>query len=344
MDLVTLGRTGITVSKNGFGALPIQRISKEDAAYLVQKALDGGMTFFDTARSYTDSEEKLGYALSHRRADFYLATKTPSVTADGFWSDLHTSLRLLNTDHVDLYQFHNPAFCPKPGDGTGLYEAMLEAKAQGKIRFIGITNHRLHVAQEAIDSGLYDVLQYPFCYLATEKDQAIRQNAEQANMGFLAMKGLSGGLINSSKAAYAWLRQYENVLPIWGIQREWELDEFLSYRDNPPALDEEVLAVIAKDRQELATGFCRSCGYCMPCPAGIEILNCARMSQLIRRAPSEGYFSPQWRENMAKIENCLNCGKCKSRCPFELDVPNLLKKNYKDYKALCAQHDAEESR
>ena len=341
MDLVTLGRTGITVSKNGFGALPIQRISREEAAYIVQTALDGGMTFFDTARSYTDSEEKLGYALSHRRDEFYLATKTPSVTSDGFWRDLETSLKLLKTDHVDLYQFHNPAFCPNPGDGSGLYEAMLEAKKQGKIRFIGITNHRLHVAQEAIDSGLYDVLQYPFCYLATEKDQAIRENAEKAGMGFLAMKGLSGGLITNSKAAYAWLRQYPGVLPIWGIQHRWELEEFLSYRDDPPEMDEEVLSVIAKDRQELTTGFCRSCGYCMPCPADIQILNCARMSQLIRRAPSEGYFSPEWRENMAKIDNCLNCGKCRSRCPFELDVPNLLRKNYEDYKALCARRDSE---
>ena len=341
MDLVTLGRTGITVSKNGFGALPIQRISREEAAYIVQTALDGGMTFFDTARSYTDSEEKLGYALSHRRDEFYLATKTPSVTSDGFWRDLETSLKLLKTDHVDLYQFHNPAFCPNPGDGSGLYEAMLEAKKQGKIRFIGITNHRLHVAQEAIDSGLYDVLQYPFCYLATEKDQAIRENAEKAGMGFLAMKGLSGGLITNSKAAYAWLRQYPGVLPIWGIQHRWELEEFLSYRDDPPEMDEEVLSVIAKDRQELTTGFCRSCGSCMPCPADIQILNCARMSQLIRRAPSEGYFSPEWRENMAKIDNCLNCGKCRSRCPFELDVPNLLRKNYEDYKALCARRDSE---
>lgn len=146
MDTVTLGRTGITVNKNGFGALPIQRVSQEEAAKLLTMALDGGMTFFDTARFYTDSEEKIGYALSHRRSEFFLATKTAAVTAEGFWANLETSLRNLKTDYVDLYQFHNPAFCPKPGDGTGLYEAMLEARDQGKIRFIGITNHRLAVA------------------------------------------------------------------------------------------------------------------------------------------------------------------------------------------------------
>ena len=147
MTQVTLGRTGLTVNKNGFGALPIQRISRDEAAYLLQKALDHGIDFFDTARAYTDSEEKIGSALSGRRDQFVLATKTPSQTVEGFWDDLHTSLKNLNTDYVDLLQFHNPAVCPRPGDGSGLYEAMLEARAQGKIRFIGLTNHRLAVAR-----------------------------------------------------------------------------------------------------------------------------------------------------------------------------------------------------
>ena len=154
MTNVTLGRTGITVNKNGFGALPVQRVSMEEAVKILRKAYEGGITFFDTARAYTDSEEKLGNALSDVRSHICLATKTMSTTVDGFWKDLETSLTLLKTDHVDIYQFHNPSFCPKPEDGTGLYEAALKAKEQGKIRFIGITNHRLAVAQEAIGSGL----------------------------------------------------------------------------------------------------------------------------------------------------------------------------------------------
>ena len=153
MQTVTLGRTGIVAQKNGFGALPIQRVSADYAGMLLKKALAAGVNFFDTARSYSDSEEKIGLALSQDREKFYLATKTPSTTVEGFWQDLETSLRLLKTDYIDVYQFHNPAFCPKPGDGTGLYEAMLEARDQGKIRFIGITNHRLHVAEEAAASG-----------------------------------------------------------------------------------------------------------------------------------------------------------------------------------------------
>ena len=336
MDTVTLGKTGITVNKNGFGALPIQRVSREEAAKLLAMALDGGMTFFDTARFYTDSEEKIGYALSRRRDEFFLATKTAAVTAEGFWTDLETSLRNLKTDHVDLYQFHNPAFCPKPGDGTGLYEAMLEAKAQGKIRFIGITNHRLAVAQEAIDSGLYDTLQFPFCYLASDKDQAIRTAARDAGMGFIAMKALSGGLIRDSAAAYAWLAQYPDVLPIWGVQRENELKEFLSYVEQPPVLNEARKALIQRDREQLQGSFCRGCGYCMPCPVGIEINTCARMSLMIRRAPQAAQLTPEMQAKMAKIENCLHCGQCASKCPYGLDTPRLLEDNYKDYKEILA--------
>ena len=193
MDYVTLGRTEIKVCKNGFGALPIQRISFDSAKEILLHAYNSGINFFDTARFYTDSEEKIGYALSDVRDKIYIATKTAAQNADNFWKDLNTSLNNMKTDYIDIYQFHNPSFCPKPNDGTGLYEAMLEAKAQGKIRFIGLTNHRLAVAQEAIDSGLYDTIQFPFCYLATDKDIAIVENCKKNNLGFIAMKGLSDG-------------------------------------------------------------------------------------------------------------------------------------------------------
>ena len=195
---VRLGSTEIVVNKNGFGALPMQRVSMEEAVALVRRAFEGGITFFDTARGYTDSEEKLGEALEGIRDKVYIATKTPAQDGDGLKRDLETSLKKLRTDHVDIYQFHNPAFCPKPGDGTGLYEAMEEAKAQGMVRHIGITNHRLAVAHEAIDSGLYETLQFPFCYLADAKDIELVEKCREADMGFIAMKALSGGLITNS--------------------------------------------------------------------------------------------------------------------------------------------------
>lgn len=336
MAKVTLGATGITTEKNSFGALPIQRISRQEAVGLLRKAYEGGVTFYDTARYYTDSEEKLGEAFEGMREKIFIATKTGAKDAEGFWKELNTSLHNLRTDYVDIYQFHNPAFCPKPGDGSGLYEAMLEAKEKGMVRHIGITNHRLGVANEAVESGLYETLQFPFSYLATEKDIELVEKCAQAGMGFIAMKALSGGLITNSAAAYAFLARYDNVLPIWGVQREEELNEFLSYIGNPPEMTEELSEIIAKDREELLGDFCRGCGYCMPCPAGIEINNCVRMSLLIRRSPSAAHLTPEAQEKMKKIEGCLHCGKCRAKCPYGLDTPALLEKNYKDYCEILA--------
>lgn len=336
METVRLGRTGIVTNKNGFGALPIQRISDEDAVYLLKKAYDNGITYFDTARWYTDSEHKIGLAFHGMREKIWIATKTGAVNADGFWKDLETSLKNLQTDYIDVYQFHNPSFCPRPGDESGLYDAILEAKEQGKIRHIGITNHRLAVANEAVESGLYETLQFPFCYLATPKDIELVEKCKEKDMGFVAMKALSGGLITNSAAAYAYLAQYDNVLPIWGVQREKELDEFLAYIDNPPTMNEEIAALIEHDREELLGEFCRGCGYCMPCPAGIEINTCARMSLLLRRSPAAGHLSKEGQEMMMKIENCLHCNKCKSKCPYGLDTPTLLEKNLEDYKNVLA--------
>lgn len=336
MVQVTLGTTKITVEKNSFGALPIQRISREEAVKLLRKAYEHGVTFFDTARFYTDSEEKVGEAFKGMREKVYIATKTGATTVEGFWKDLHTSLTNLQTDYIDIYQFHNPAFCPKPGDGSGLYEAMLEAKEKGMIRHIGITNHRLNVAWEAVESGLYETLQFPFCYLATEKDLALVDACKERNIGFIAMKALSGGLITNSAAAYAFLAQYDHVLPIWGVQRETELDEFLSYIENPPVMTEEIKAVIARDRKELLGEFCRGCGYCMPCPVGIEINNCARMSLMIRRAPSAAQLTEEMQSKMMLIDKCLHCNQCKAKCPYGLDTPTLLQKNLQDYKEILA--------
>ncbi len=330
MDTIRLGRTNLTVNKNGFGALPVQRVSLEDAAALLRRAYDNGIDYFDTARAYTDSEEKIGLALADVREKIVISTKTHASTPEEFWQHLGESLRLMKTDYIDIYQFHNPAFVPKPGDGTGLYECMLEAKAQGKIRFIGFTNHRLAVAEEAVRSGLYDTLQFPFSYLADEKEEQLVRLCEELDVGFICMKALAGGLITRSEVAYAYLANFP-VAPIWGIQRGSELDEFLSYQQNAPVLTEEMQAFIANERKELAGEFCRGCGYCMPCPAGIEINTCARMSLLLRRSPTGGHLSQGGQAMMKKIEGCIQCGKCKAKCPYGLDTPQLLKRNYEDY-------------
>lgn len=336
MRNITLGMTGITVPQNAFGALPIQRISKEDAVKLLRRAYDGGMRYFDTARAYSDSEEKVGAAFSGMRDKVFIATKTAAVTPEGFWRDLETSLSKLQTDYIDVYQFHCVQQCWKPGDGSGMYECMLEAKKQGKIRHIGVTAHKIGVAMECAESGLYETMQFPFSYLSGEQEMKLVELCHEKNMGFVCMKALAGGLINVSRAAMAFMSQFDHVLPIWGIQKESELDEWLSYMQDTPVMDAETAAYIEKEKKELSGDFCRGCGYCMPCPMGITINQCARMSLMLRRAPSEEWLSEYWQKEMEKIETCLHCNKCASKCPYELDTPALLRKNLEDYRKVLA--------
>ena len=333
MRTITLGRTGITVPQNGFGALPIQRISQEDAVMLLRRAYEGGMRFFDTARAYSDSEEKLGVAFAGMRDKVFISTKTMAETAEKFRSDLETSLEKLQTDYIDIYQLHCAARCY--GEGDELYEALKEAKKQGKIRHIGITAHKIGVAEDIVKSGLYETLQFPFSYLASERDIKLVEDCKKAGMGFIAMKGLSGGLLTNSEACMAFMSEYD-ALPIWGVQRESELNEWLGFFEKEVRMTDEIRAFIEKDRQELLGEFCRGCGYCMPCTVDIVINQCARMSQMIRRAPSQSWLTDHWQNEMMKIENCIECGICKTRCPYELDIPNLLKKNLKDYKEILA--------
>ena len=336
MREITLGSTVITTRQNAFGALPIQRDDKDTAVAILRRAYEGGMTFFDTARAYSDSEEKVGEAFHGMREKVYIATKTAAKTPEQFWEQLETSLRMLQTDYIDLYQFHCVGQCYKPGDGTGMYECMLEAKAQGKIRHIGVTAHNIEIAMECVQSGLYETMQFPFSYLSSEKEIALVQACKEANMGYIAMKGLAGGLIHDSKAAMAFMTQFDNVLPIWGVQRMSELEEWLAFMDETPEYTDEIRAFVEKEKLELAGDFCRGCGYCMPCPVGIQINNCARMSLMLRRAPSKAWLTKEMQAEMMKIENCLHCGACASKCPYELNTPELLAKNLADYKKVLA--------
>ena len=338
MEQMRLGRTNLMVSRSGFGALPIQRISLQEAGRLLRKAYERGINFFDTARSYTDSEMKIGAALADVRERIIIATKTGAEDRKTFFEHLETSLRNLKTDYIDIYQLHNPKTLPDPDDSEGLYHALVEAKNKGMIRFIGITNHRLDVAIAAAESGLYDTVQYPLSLLSNEKDLELIDICAQKDVGLIAMKALSGGLINNGKAAFAFLRQYQNVLPLWGVQKESELDEFLACEQNPPALDDAMWEIINNFRSELSGEFCRGCGYCLPCPAQILIPMAARMALFLGRAVYQSYLTDEWREKMELIEKCIDCGHCRNHCPYELDTPKLLKKNLAAYRKFAAEH------
>lgn len=338
MRKIRLGRTELYVTKTAFGALPIQRISKTDAVKLVCRAYEAGINYFDTANMYTDSEEKLGEALHDVRQNVVISTKSAATDKKTALTHIEESLRRMRTDYIDLFQFHNPAVLPDIQDPNGAFAAALEMKEKGYIRHIGITNHRLGVAREAVASGNFETLQFPFCYLATEQDLDLVESCAAADMGFIAMKGLSGGLLNNAAACYAFMRQYDHVVPIWGIQHEWELDQWINLTERDGGMTPELEAVIEKDRRELAGNFCRSCGYCLPCAAGIDIPQAARMSQLLGRSPYRPYMSDEWYAKMHKIEECIHCDACKSRCPYGLDTPALLQKQLAEYDTFYAVH------
>lgn len=338
MNKIRLGKTELMVSASAFGALPIQRVSFDEAKLILQKAYDNGINFFDTANAYSDSEEKIGYSLSDVRHNIIIATKSGASDKKTLLEHIQLSLKRMKTDYIDLLQLHNPATLPNPDDPDSLYGGLIEAQKKGWIRFIGITNHRLGVAEQAVLSDKYDTLQFPFSSLASEKEISLSKLANEHDMGFIAMKGLSGGLITNAATTFSFIKQYNYVVPIWGIQREKELDEFIELEKNPPAYDEKMKALIQKDRDELIGNFCRGCGYCQPCPKNIEIPTVARMSLLLRRSPYKQWLTDDNREMMLKINECIECNSCSKKCPYSLETPKLIKENLKDYLEFYEAH------
>ena len=302
----------------------------------MRHAYDNGINLFDTANAYTNSEERIGIALHDVRDKIIICTKTAVFSPDKVMENIENSLRMLKTDYIDVLQMHNPNVVPRPNQ-DGVYECLLHAKEQGKIRFIGITQHSKDKGREAVISGLYDVLQYPLSYLSIKEELDLIGICREHDVGLLAMKGLCGGILSNAKAAFAFLRQYENVIPIWGMQAMSELQEFLSYENNPPKLDSELKNAIDLDKAELSANFCRSCGYCQPCSVGIPIPMAARISYLLGRAVKEHFFTEEWQNSMRLIDKCFNCGHCRHHCPYKLDVPALLKDQKKKYFEILAE-------
>jgi uncharacterized protein len=338
MSRMILGKTGVAVCRSGFGALPIQRVAMDDAVNLLCRAHENGITFFDTAAMYSDSEAKLGAAFEHERYSVVIATKTLAVTRADALKGIHASLKNLKTDYIDVMQLHNPETLPDPTDPKGAYAGLVEARDKGLVRFIGISNHSLARALEAARSGLYDTIQFPLSSLSSDKELSLVSVCQETGCGLIAMKPMAGGLISNAASTFAYLRQYDNVLPIWGIQRDAELDEILAFENSPPKLDEWLWKAIRRDRFELSGRFCRGCGYCLPCPQEIQINWVARMSLLLRRAPYQAFLTDEWRDRMKTIASCTECGLCKSKCPYGLDTPSLLKDNLADYEKFYSEH------
>ena len=341
MEYTRLGRTDLSVSRTAFGALPIQRIPQEQSTEILRAAYEAGINFYDTANAYTDSEYKLGQALGDVRKNIIIATKTAPAAPAVMQQRLEQSLRMLKTDYIDIYQLHCAPKVYRPGEEDGVYDWLLQKKKEGAIRHISITAHRITVAEEALESGLYDTLQYPFSVLAGEREIRLVQRAAALDVGFIAMKAMAGGLIRHPAVTFAFLRQYPQVVPIYGIQRMEELREWLALENDPPCWDGEMQRLAEEERASLGGDFCRSCGYCMPCPVGIEIPNAARLSQLMTRAPYQPYLTAEWQAKMQKIRDCVNCRRCVAHCPYSLEIPRLLKEQLRWYEDFCRTHQSE---
>ena len=314
------------VSRDGFGGIPIQRVSFAEAEKIIRKAYDNGITYFDTARRYTDSEEKIGRTLSDVRSNIHIATKTLATTRKGVLADIQQSLKNLKTDYVDILQLHSPDPLPDPNDPESAYAGQVDAKKAGMTRFISITNHKYDNAVAAVKSGLYDTLQAPLSPISTARELAVIQLCKEHDVGIIAMKALAGGLIDQAAPSFAFLRQYDNLLILWGIDHEWQVDEFASLEKNPPALNDEMKETIEKFRRNLAGDFCRSCGYCLPCPVDIPIPMACRMPHHLKESPDSRFINEEWKEKMDRIEDCTDCGHCREHCPYELNPPELMKK------------------
>lgn len=341
MRNIVLGNTGLIATAPALGCLPLQRRSVEDAVSLIRAAYDAGIRFYDTANAYTDSEYKLGLALHDVRENIVIATKSTTTDKEGTWKNIRNSLKMLQTDYLDLFQFHCVTAVPDINDPDGAFAAALEARDQGLIRHIGVTTHQLAIAEKCIETGWFETLQFPFSYISDQQDLDLAAKCAEHGMGFIAMKGLAGGLLTNVRACHAFMKQYPNVVPIWGIQTEEELKQWIDAAEEDPDMDAQLQAQIDADRKDLVGSFCRGCGYCLPCPVEIPISDAARMNMLLRRSPYQGFLTDEWHEKMNRINDCLECYNCASKCPYQLDTPALLKYMLRDYNEFYEQHKGE---
>ena len=255
MRKIRLGKTELIVTSTAMGCLPVQRCDEDYAVRLLRAAYEGGINYFDTANAYTDSEKKIGLALSGVRDKIVISTKSAARDKAGVLAHIENSLRMMKTDYIDLFQFHQVTEVPDPNDPNGTYAGALEAKERGWIRHIGVTSHRVNIAEDCIASGLFETLQFPFSYISSERDLALAQKCKEADMGFIAMKGLAGGMLNNARACHAFMKSHDNVVPIWGIQKLEELEQWLALAEEDPDLDQEMNAFIRQERQELSGSF-----------------------------------------------------------------------------------------
>jgi len=336
MDKIRLGKTDVMVSRLGFGGIPIQKPSEEEAIRIVSSCFDLGINFFDTSRVYTTSEERIGKALAGRREEAIIATKTVSRTAEKISEDLAKSLEQLGTDYVDLYQFHNVSTeddlktVIAPG---GLLGVVRRAKEEGTVRHIGITSHRLDVAREAVKADCFETVMIALNFVNTEAADDLLAVAKEHDTGVIVMKSMAGGMLENPVLAFKYLMQFPDVLPLIGIAKEEEMEENIRIVEAGEPITEDDQREMDRIRRELGTGFCRMCNYCQPCSQQIMISAIMYTKVAITRFDPKRIFEGEWNTFMEKVPDCIDCGECEGRCPYNLPVRERIKEAADKYAA-----------
>lgn len=335
MEYRTLGKTGLKVSRMGFGGIPIQRIDAEGTKKLMEQLVEAGVNYIDTARGYTVSEEYLGYALEGIRDKFVIATKSMARTKEAMAADIRTSLKNLRTDYIDLYQIHNPSMDQLDTvlGRDGALEALQEAKAAGKIGHIGLTAHSAAVFARALELDFVETIMFPYNIVENQGAELIAKCKEK-QVGFIAMKPLAGGAIENGDLALRYVCANDGVdVVIPGMADEAELVQNIKACANPEAFSAEEEAEVQSIRDQLGTNFCRRCNYCAPCTVGISIPNVFLFAGYLERYNLSGWARERYETLSAKASDCVECGECETRCPYHLPIREMLKK--------CAQEFGE---
>lgn len=333
MEYRILGKTGLKISRMGFGGIPIQRIDQEGTRELMHMLLDAGVNYIDTARGYTVSEEYLGYALEGIRDKFVLATKSMARTKEDMAADIEKSLKNLRTEYIDLYQVHNPSMeqLSQVMEPDGALQALLEAKEQGKIGHIGLTAHSVEVFHRVLDCDWVETIMFPYNIVENQGEDLIRQCKEK-NIGFIAMKPLAGGAIENATLALRYICQNENVtVVIPGMADKKEIMQNIKACSEKDPLSSEEQAEMEQIKKALGSNFCRRCNYCAPCTVGINIPSVFLFDGYLQRYNLAQWAIDRYSTLDKKASECIGCGECETRCPYHLPIRDMLAKCAKDF-------------
>jgi len=342
MKTVRLGKTDLEVSRVGMGGIPITRPSLDDAIKVIRRALDLGVNFIDTSLFYKDSEIRIGKGIEGRRENVILATKGSWREKEEARDCIERSLKRLNADYIDLWQFHNVSNFEKyermlkPG---GALEAAQEALKEGKIRHLGISSHSLEVALKAVSSGLFETIQYPFNYVRNEAVEELIPLAKEHDVGFIAMKPFAGGMLDDANLAIKYILQFDNVVPDPGIEKAEEIEEIVGIVNGSLTLTQEEQGIIEETRARMGNRFCRQCEYCMPCPEGVLITNLMYIPRLYELWPPEWFINWSYVTNGVESgKNCVQCGHCEEKCPYQLPIREIMAENIEFYRKMAEKH------